>query len=134
MYESTLRHGLGEELHGAGWIEQEADLASIPAGDLRGTLRALLVIILMLIVVGWFRHIDGRNLIHLLSTVALSLASSPRQWLMGVASPWLRRRHAARLRLPLHAKPLRILDTGPDNDAEVAILHGAADRIVPPSQ
>lgn len=61
-------------------------------------LRALLVIILILIVVGWIRH------------------------------------HDARSRLPIHAMPLRIVFTGPDNDAEVVILHSVADRIVPPSQ
>ena len=50
-------------------------------GDLRRVVLPLVLIQLILAVIGWFRRTYARNLSHLLSTVALSLASSPDQWL-----------------------------------------------------
>ncbi len=49
--------------------------------DLRRVVVPLLLIQLIFAVIGWFRRTCARNLSHLLSTVALSLASSLDQWL-----------------------------------------------------
>lgn len=56
--------------------------AAVPAvGDLRRVVLSLLLIELILVVIGWFRRTYARTLSHLLWTVAMSLASSPKKWL-----------------------------------------------------
>jgi hypothetical protein len=196
VFSATLRHALGGEA-------TDSAGAGIPAGALRRTLWPLLVVLALLEALSWFRRRYGRNLIHLLSTVALSLAYAPRQWLemaidrvdgawadlsrlddfrhwsgqplhpvafghsLGgllalslpsgyrhradqrfaprqvlVADPaassemgiprlaiWLLKLFGA----PFTADPLRITATGGDLTVPVAILHGAADRLVPPA-
>ncbi|WP_156796619.1 hypothetical protein [Cyanobium sp. PCC 7001] len=197
VFPATLRKALGVESDDSGG-------AGIPAAALRRTLWPLLVVLALLEALSWFRRRYGRNLIHLLSTVALSLAVAPRQWLemaidrvdgawadlsglddfrhwagqcvqpvafghsLGgllalslpsayrhradqrfapsqvlVADPaassemgiprlaiWLLKLFGA----PFTADPLRITSTGAALSVPVAILHGAADRLVPPDQ
>jgi hypothetical protein len=190
------RYGFGEGIAAA------AELPTV--GDLRRVVFPLLLIQLILSVIGWFRRTYARNLIHLLSTVALSLASSPKQWLsdaialaeggwndlakepayahwkqarpqaygfghslgglLTLSLPWALRHDPggrflprvivtadpaadsemgiprfalALLKLfgaPFSRDPLRIRDTGPQLTQPLAILHGAADTLVPPSQ
>jgi hypothetical protein len=173
-------------------------------GDLRRVVFPLVLIELILAVIGWFRRTYARNLSHLLETVAISLASSPKLWLtqalalveagwddladqpghahwrqaqpmvyafghslgglLSLSLPWaLRDEPAARFRprvivvadpaaesemgiprfaiwllklfgAPFSADPLRIRETGPELRQPVAILHGAADVLVPPAQ
>lgn len=49
--------------------------------EFRGVARALVVIIALLNVFSWFQRKYGKNLIHLLSTVGLSLVHRPTEWL-----------------------------------------------------
>lgn len=196
VFSATLRHALGGEVSDPG-------SAGIPAGALRRTLWPLLVILALLEALSWFRRRYARNLIHLLSTVALSLAYAPGHWLeqaislvdqafddlgrlddfrhwaeqplepaafghsLGgllalslpsayrhrpeqrfapaqvlVADPaastemgiprlaiWLLKLFGA----PFTADPIHITATGGDLTVPVAILHGAADTLVPPA-
>ncbi len=188
-----------------GGIRQPAGAPGLPTvGDLRRVVFPLVLIQLILAVIGWFRRTYARNLSHLLGTVALSLASSPKRWLaqaialaeagwkdlaqepayshwqqarpqaygfghslgglLALSLPWaLRDDRAARFQprvivvadpaadsemgiprfaiwllkrfgAPFTADPLRIRHTGSELTQPVAILHGAADRLVPPSQ
>jgi hypothetical protein len=173
-------------------------------GDLRRVVFPLVLIELILVAIGWFRRTYARNLSHLLETVALSLASSPKRWLaqaqalveagwddlarepahahwrqaqpmvygfghslgglLSLSLPWaLRHDPAARFRprvivvadpaaesemgipgfaiwllklfgAPFTAAPLHIQETGRQLIQPVAILHGAADVLVPPAQ
>lgn len=61
--------------------ELEASPTAPTQGDLRRVVFPLLLIELILVVIGWFRRTYARNLSHLLWTVAMSLASSPKDWL-----------------------------------------------------
>ena len=80
-----------EDLPRAGpWTSRAVRLAVRPQGsaagpealgDLRRVVLSLLLIELILVVIGWFRRTYARNLSHLLWTVAMSLASSPKDWL-----------------------------------------------------
>ncbi|WP_024544728.1 hypothetical protein [Picosynechococcus sp. NKBG15041c] len=56
-------------------------LSAFRTGELRRVAWALVVIILLLTVCSWFRREYGKNLIHLLSTVGLSLMHAPTEWL-----------------------------------------------------
>ncbi len=56
-------------------------LSKPTAGGLRRVAWALVVIIGLLNLIRWFRREYGKNLIHLLSTVGLSLAHEPVEWL-----------------------------------------------------
>lgn len=197
VFSATLRHAVGGEASDPG-------SAGIPAGALRRTLWPLLLILAVLEALSWFRRRYGRNLIHLLSTVALSLASAPGQWLeqaislvdqafddlgsrdefrhwaeqplqpaafghslggllaLSLPSAYCHRRDqrfaptqvlvadpAASTEMgipafaiwllklfgaPFTADPIRITATGGDLSVPVAILHGAADALVPPAQ
>lgn len=80
VFPATLRQALGAEAADSGG-------AGIPAGALRRTLWPLLVVLALLEGLSWFRRRYGRNLIHLLSTVALSLAT-PRASGWSRPSPW----------------------------------------------
>jgi acetyl esterase/lipase len=176
---------------------------AVIAGDLRRSLRALLLVKLIIQILSWFRRSYGKHLLDLLSTVALSLSSSPWQWLeesirlsekawdhlrqqeshghwpatpprmcafghsLGgllalslpagfqkrqdqrlkpgvilVADPaassvmgipklavWLLRAFGS----PFTRMPVTVQGTGPLLKVPVAILHGAADRLVPPA-
>jgi hypothetical protein len=77
-----------EDLHpllairdGAGAEPAARGMEPPTVGDLRRVVVPLLLIELILAVIGWFRRTWARNLSLLLSTVALSLASSPDPWL-----------------------------------------------------
>jgi len=174
------------------------------AEELRGVAQSLLLIIVLLNIISLFRREYGKNLIHLLSTVGLSLLHSPAQWLEDAIalteeaweslsdreqySHWDRKtlekfafghslggllalsvpfelKHKPNhwfvpkrivvadpaastdmgiphfviciLRLfnvPFTKDPIRIQDTGKDLVEPVAILHGGADKLVPPRQ
>ncbi|MBV5260003.1 hypothetical protein FLX56_16430 [Synechococcus moorigangaii CMS01] len=56
-------------------------LSAFKTGELRRVAWALVVMILLLTVCSWFRREYGKNLIHLLSTVGLSLVHAPTEWL-----------------------------------------------------
>lgn len=56
-------------------------LSEFSAGEFRRVAQALVVMIIILNVCSWFRREYGKNLIHLLSTVALSLVHRPTEWL-----------------------------------------------------
>jgi hypothetical protein len=195
----------GPEALGDPGSGERGGAAAVPAvGDLRRVVLSLLLIELILMVIGWFRRTYAKNLSHLLWTVAMSLASSPKKWLaqalalveagwddlatepayahwrqaqpmvygfghslgglLSLSLPWaLRDEPAARFRprvivvadpaaasemgiprfaiamlrlfgAPFTADPLRIQETGPQLCQPVAILHGAADVLVPPAQ
>lgn len=179
-------------------------LSEFSTGEFRRVARALVVIIALLNVFSWFRKEYGKNLIHLLSTVALSLVHRPTQWLNNVIAltedAWEYLSQQERyshwnqetldtfafghslgglfaLSLPSGLKdapnnrffpkqivtadpapstemgipkfaiwilkffqspftedPIRIQDTGTSLTEPVAILHGGADKLVPPSQ
>ncbi|MEA5412962.1 hypothetical protein VB737_14415 [Synechococcus sp. BA-120 BA3] len=204
--EAVRAEDLPEALTSGSAAEREGVGAAEPptVGDLRRVLFPLLLIELILMVIGWFRRTYARNLSHLLRTVAMSLASSPKQWLtqalalveagwddlsrepayghwqgaqpmvygfghslgglLSLSLPWaLRHDPAARFRprvivvadpaaasemgiprfaiallrlfgAPFTADPLRIRQTGSQLCQPVAILHGAADVLVPPAQ
>lgn len=69
------------EVYERGDVGLGRGLYEFTASEFRGVARALVVIIALLNVCSWFRREYGKNLIHLLSTVALSLVHSPTQWL-----------------------------------------------------
>ena len=72
----------GPEALGDPGSGERGGAAAVPAvGDLRRVVLSLLLIELILVVIGWFRRTYARNLSHLLWTVAMSLASSPKKWL-----------------------------------------------------
>ncbi|MFK8185583.1 MAG: hypothetical protein AB8B99_19575 [Phormidesmis sp.] len=56
-------------------------LKEVSAGELKRLARTLVIIIAFLKVISLFRQEYGKNLIHLLSTVALSLLHRPTEWL-----------------------------------------------------
>ena len=179
-------------------------LSEFSAGEFRGVARALVVIIALLNVFSWFRREYGKNLIHLLSTVGLSLVHRPTQWLANAIAltedAWEYLSQQERyshwnqetldsfafghslgglialslpfglkdspnnrffpkqivtadpapstemgipkfaiwilkwFRAPFTADPLLIQDTGQNLTGPVAILHGGADKLVPPRQ
>lgn len=170
--------------------------------DVRRVAWALVILLVLFKVVGFIRQEYGRNIIHLLSTVGISLFQYPTCWLSNaiqlterawqdltidyphwgevavetfafghsigglialslpsqlthesdprvvpkqivVADPapstlmgipglaiWLLQRLNSRFT----QRPIRIVSTGPKVDVPVTILHGAADRLVPPPQ
>jgi len=64
----------------------KGELSEFSAKELRKVARSMIVIIILLIVVSWFRREYGKNLMHLLFTVALSLVHSPEKWLKNAVS------------------------------------------------
>lgn len=56
-------------------------LSQFTAEEFRRVARATSLITLVLPIFSWFRRTYGKNLLHLLSTVALSLAHRPTEWL-----------------------------------------------------
>ncbi|MBP0027987.1 hypothetical protein [Roseofilum sp. Guam] len=177
---------------------------SVSAAKLKLVVLPILIILTILSVLSWFQREYGKNLIHLLSTVALSLAYKPTEWLDEAISltedAWNDLRQQERyshwqeekldafafghslggllaLSLPWHLKdkpnhpffpqkivtadpaantemgipkcaiwilklfgspfteePILIKNTGESLTEPVAILHGGADKLVPPSQ
>nr|WP_238718188.1 hypothetical protein [Petrachloros mirabilis] len=69
------------EIYERGDVGLSRGLSEFSAGELRRVAQALVVIIALLNVCSWFRREYGKNLIHLLSTTALSLVDSPMEWL-----------------------------------------------------
>lgn len=180
-------------------------LSEFSAEEFRRVVRSLVVIILLLTVVSWFRREYGKNLIHLLSTVALSLVHRPTEWLanaialtedaweylsqqeryshwnqetldtfafghslgglIALSLPWYLKENSPNnqffpkqivtadpaastemgipkfaiwlLKLfgvPFTEDPILIQNTGKSLTGPVAILHGGADKLVPPRQ
>ena len=67
-----------------GDVDLGRGLSEFSPREFRGVARALVIIIGLLNVFSWFRKEYGKNLIHLLSTVGLSLVHRPTQWLNNV--------------------------------------------------
>ncbi len=74
-------HAILPEVYERGDVGLGRGLTEFTAEEFRRVAQALVVIIILLNVCSWFRREYGKNLIHLLSTVALSLVHSPTQWL-----------------------------------------------------
>ena len=74
-------HPMLSEVYERGDVGLGGGLSEFSASEFQGVARSLVVIIILLNVVSWFRREYGKNLIHLLSTVALSLVHRPTEWL-----------------------------------------------------
>ncbi len=197
-------HSLFSEAYEGGDAGLGRGLSEFSAEELRRVARSLVVIIVLLKVISWFRREYGKNLIHLLSTVALSLVHCPTQWLTNALAltedaweylcqqeryshwnqealdtfafghslgglialslpfglkdspnnrffpkqivtadptpstemglPKLAIWILKLFRAPFTAAPILIQDTGKSLTGSVAILHGGADKLVPPRQ
>ncbi len=69
------------EVYEQGDVGLGRGLSQFSPQELQGVARALVIIIVLLNVISWFRREYGKNLIHLLSTVGLSLVHRPTEWL-----------------------------------------------------
>ncbi|NEP51808.1 MAG: hypothetical protein F6K65_24655 [Moorea sp. SIO3C2] len=69
------------EAYERGDLAVKGELSEFSAFELRRVARAMIVITIILMILSWFRREYSKNLIHLLSTVALSLVNSPEEWL-----------------------------------------------------
>ncbi|MDJ0800288.1 MAG: hypothetical protein QNJ51_26350 [Calothrix sp. MO_167.B12] len=71
----------GFEAYERGDLDVKGELSQFSARELQKVARSMIFITILLTVISWFRREYGKNLIHLLSTVALSLVHSPEKWL-----------------------------------------------------